>query len=86
MWSGSAKANGREPKSCLGRVFNFKLGYSIMYAIAQHIQERPSLELKTRPQQIFGYLPLAFVLPSWVILTNLSLHEYWPHQSSYFAW
>ncbi len=23
---GSAKANGREPKSCLGRVFNFKLG------------------------------------------------------------
>jgi hypothetical protein len=22
---GSPKANGREPKSCLGRVFNFKL-------------------------------------------------------------
>ncbi len=25
-WSGSAKANGREPKTCLGRVFNYKLG------------------------------------------------------------
>jgi len=24
--AGSAKANGREPKSGLGRVFNFKLG------------------------------------------------------------
>jgi hypothetical protein len=23
---GRAKANGREPKSCLGQVFNFKLG------------------------------------------------------------
>ncbi len=23
--TGSAKANGREPKSCLGQVFNFKL-------------------------------------------------------------
>ncbi len=23
---GSTKANGREPKSCLGRIFNFKLG------------------------------------------------------------
>jgi hypothetical protein len=24
--AGNTKANGREPKSCLGRVFNFKLG------------------------------------------------------------
>jgi len=27
---GSAKANGREPKSCLGRVFNSKLGHTAM--------------------------------------------------------
>jgi hypothetical protein len=29
----SAKANGREPKSCLGQVFNFELGcfYSVCY-------------------------------------------------------
>jgi len=36
---GSEKANGREPKSCLGRVFNFKLGHFVLYAIAQHIQK-----------------------------------------------
>ncbi len=26
IYVGSAKANGRDPNSCLGRVFNFKLG------------------------------------------------------------
>ncbi len=26
LFPGSTKANGREPKTCLGRVFNFKLG------------------------------------------------------------
>jgi hypothetical protein len=36
---GSAKANGKEPKSCLGRVFNFKLGPFVMYVIAWHIQK-----------------------------------------------
>jgi hypothetical protein len=46
--SGSAKANWREPKSCLGQVFNCKLGYFVMYAIAQHIQACPSRELKTQ--------------------------------------
>ncbi len=46
---GSAKANGREPKSCLGQVINFKLGrHSIMYAVGQHVQALLSLELKTR--------------------------------------
>ncbi len=44
---GSAKANGGESKSCLGRVFNFKLDWFVMYAIEQHIQAHPSLELKT---------------------------------------
>jgi hypothetical protein len=47
---GSTKAHGREPKSGLGQVFNIKLGYFAMYALAQHIQARPSLELKTRPR------------------------------------
>jgi len=39
VWAGSAKANGIEPISCLGRVFNFRLGNSVMYAIAWHIQK-----------------------------------------------
>ncbi len=34
---GRAKANGREPNSCLGLVFNFKFGRYVMYAIALHI-------------------------------------------------
>jgi hypothetical protein len=38
--AGSAKANGREPKSCLGRVFNFESGHFAMYAIAWHIQKQ----------------------------------------------
>jgi hypothetical protein len=45
--SGRAKANGREPKSCLGRVFNFKLGCFDMWSIAWYRQGRPDLELKT---------------------------------------
>ncbi len=48
--AGSVKANGSEPKSCLGRVFNFKLDCFVMYAIERHIQAHPSLELKTRPR------------------------------------
>jgi hypothetical protein len=45
---GSAKANGRDPKSCSGWVFNLKLGCFVMCAIARHIQARPSLELWTQ--------------------------------------
>ncbi len=37
--SGSAKANRREPKSCLGRVFNFKLDHFVMYAMVGYIQK-----------------------------------------------
>ncbi len=37
--SGSAKAIGREPISCLGRVFNFKLGHFVLYAIAWHTKK-----------------------------------------------
>ncbi len=47
---GSAKANGREPKSCLGRVFNFKLGCFVMCVIAWPTQAQLSLELKTWPR------------------------------------
>ncbi len=48
--SGSVKAIGRDPKSCLGRVFNFKLGCFVTCTIAWPIHARPSLELKTRPR------------------------------------
>jgi hypothetical protein len=49
---GSAKANGREPKTGLGRVFNFKFGcfddeYLLIYKDA-----RPHPELKTWPRLV----------------------------------
>ncbi len=44
--AGSAKANGRDPKSCLGRVYNFKAS-CFVYCIA-HMH--PLLELKTCPR------------------------------------
>jgi hypothetical protein len=46
--AGSMKANGREPKSCLGQVFNLKLGCFVMCTIAWSIQVQPSLQWKTR--------------------------------------
>ncbi len=55
---GSTKAHRREPKSYLARVFNIKLGYFAMYALAQHIQARLSLELKTRPR----FCPVSLIL------------------------
>jgi len=49
--------NLREPKCCLGLVFNFKLG-CLMCTIAWPIQSRPSLESKTRPR----FCPVIFSL------------------------
>ncbi len=53
--AGSTKANGREPKSCLGQVFIFKLGCFDMCTIAWPIQVWPSLQWKTRP----GFRPVS---------------------------
>ncbi len=48
--AGSALSNGREPRSCLGRVFNFKLDRfaSLHNKCMAHIQ--PLLKLKTWPR------------------------------------
>jgi hypothetical protein len=46
----AAEAAEREPKSCLGPVFYFKLGCFVTCAVLWHIQVRLSLELKTRPR------------------------------------
>jgi hypothetical protein len=47
--AGSAKANGREPKTCLGRVFNNKLGCFDDAHVPVYVDARPHLYLKTRP-------------------------------------
>ncbi len=56
------KANGREPKSCLGLVFKFKLGRFLMYAIVWHVQACLSLELETRPSFCPVSLSLSMLL------------------------
>jgi len=41
--AGSAKANGREPKTCLGRVFNHKLGCFNDVHVFVYVDTRPYL-------------------------------------------
>jgi hypothetical protein len=47
---GSAITSGREPRSCLGRVFNLKLGCFVSEKCNCRACTRPLLELKTRPR------------------------------------
>ena len=46
--SGSAITNGREPRSCLGRVFNSKLGHSATLGSKCMVGMQPLLKLKTQ--------------------------------------
>jgi hypothetical protein len=55
---GSAKANGREPKTSLGRVFNFKLGCFDDVWVLIYADACPHLWLKTRPR----FSPVSFSL------------------------
>ncbi len=58
--AGSVKAYGREPKSGLGRVFNFKLGHFVMYAMAWYIHKHVLTQsCKLGP----GFVLLAEVFP-----------------------
>jgi hypothetical protein len=43
-------ANGREPKSCLGQLFNFKLGSFAVWEDVRDANARPHLKLKTQPR------------------------------------
>jgi hypothetical protein len=49
--AGSAITNGREPRSCLGRVFNSKLGcFATLGSKCMMVCMQPLLKLKTRPK------------------------------------
>jgi len=52
--AGSAKANGGEPKTGLGRVFNFKLGCLDDVHVVIYADARQHLQLKTRPRFVHG--------------------------------
>ncbi len=41
--AGSAEANGREPKTCLGRVFNYKVGHFADVHVFIYVDARPHL-------------------------------------------
>ncbi len=62
--SGSAKADGREPNSFLGRVSSVKLDRFVMYSNPWHIQACPSLELITWPRFHLVIVSLSMVLAS----------------------
>ena len=47
----------------LDRVFNSRLGRACTGHEIVHITKQLNLNLKTRPKQLLGYLPLAFALP-----------------------
>ncbi len=47
---GSAKTNGREPRCCLGRVFNSKLGCIAAPGSKCMVCMQPLLKLKTQPK------------------------------------
>jgi hypothetical protein len=46
----------------LGRVINSRLGRACICHAVAYVTKQPNLKLKTRPKQLLGYLPLAFVL------------------------
>ncbi len=48
--SGSAKASGREPKTGLGRVFNYKLGCYDDVHVIMYTDVHQYLQLKSRPR------------------------------------
>jgi len=50
QWLGSAKANGSEPKTGLGWVFNSKLGCIATPGSKCMVCMQPLLKLKTRPK------------------------------------
>jgi hypothetical protein len=69
VWEKSILVKGREPRSCFGWVFNFKLGHIALlhHKCTAHIQ--PLLELKTRPR----FCPVSLSLPIpclWVVQAN----------------
>jgi hypothetical protein len=50
-----------------GRIFHSRLGRDCIGHAIVHITKQPNLKLKTRAKQLLGSLPLAFVLPSYML-------------------
>jgi hypothetical protein len=71
---GIAVTNGREPKSCLGRVFNSKIGHiAALLSNCLARMQQPLLELKTRPRVRPVSQSLSMVMLSIIALLMLSV-------------
>jgi hypothetical protein len=60
-------SNGREPEFVLAEFSTIAVGVFV-YAIQLHsLQKQPNLKVKTRPEQLLGYLPLVLVLLTYIV-------------------
>jgi hypothetical protein len=50
--------------SNLGRVFNFRYGYTFAQSVSFSRAKLPNLKWKTHPRQLLSFLLLAFALPA----------------------
>ncbi len=55
----------------LGRVFNFGSGCMHTMHLLPSVAIQPNLELKTRPKQLIGFLPLVIALPALGEITQI---------------
>ncbi len=58
----------------LGRVFNFRSGCMHTMHLLPSVAIQPNLELKTRPKQLLGSLPLVIALPDLSLLEVQSFY------------
>ncbi len=59
----------------LGRVFNFRSGHLHAATFLVLSVKLPNLQLKTRPKQLLGYLPLVIALPATTLEASFMLLE-----------
>ncbi len=65
----------------LGRVFNSRSGCINAMHLCCYEAKQPKVKLKTRPKQLLGSLPIAFVLPA--LMNPLAYHKYCPTYKFY---
>jgi hypothetical protein len=66
----------------MGRVFNFRSGCMHTMHLLSSVRIQPNLELKTRPNQLLGSLPLVITLPEQSHPPYLGYCPIWPRSGS----
>jgi hypothetical protein len=60
-------------RRALGRVFNFRSGCMHNMHLLPSAAIQPNLDLKTRPKQLLGSLPLVITLPAEVQISDRTM-------------